>query len=171
MAVQSGKDLLIKMDMTGDGQFETIAGLRATRISFNAETVDVTSLSSEGGWRELLAGAGVKSASISGSGVFRDAATDERARAVFFNGEVPQFQVIIPHFGTVEGPFQITSVEYAGSHNGEATYELSLASAGALVFVAMAAPGEEPEDYEGDGGDQPGEPDPDPELTDPEAEE
>lgn len=168
MAVQSGKDLLIKMDMSGDAQFETVAGLRATRISFNAETVDVTSLSSQGGWRELLGGAGVKSASISGSGVFRDAATDERARGVFFNGEVPLFQVIIPHFGTIEGPFQITSIEYAGSHNGEATYELSLASAGALVFVAMATPGEEPEDYEGDGGDQPGVPEPDPELGDPE---
>jgi len=138
MAVQSGKDLLIKMDMSGDAQFETIAGLRATRISFNAESVDVTSLSSQGGWRELLAGAGVKSASISGSGVFRDAATDERARGVFFNGEVPLFQVIIPHFGTVEGPFQITAIEYAGSHNGEATYELSLASAGAVVSSAAS---------------------------------
>jgi TP901-1 family phage major tail protein len=137
MAVQSGKDLLIKVDLTGDGQFETVAGLRATRISFNAESVDVTSLESAGGWRELLAGAGVKSASISGSGVFRDANTDERARQIFFDGEVPDFQVIIPDFGVVEGPFQITSIEYAGSHNGEATYELSLASAGALSFVAL----------------------------------
>ncbi len=137
MAVQNGKDLLIKLDLTGAQQFETIAGLRATRISFNAETVDVTSLESAGGWRELLAGAGVRSASISGSGVFRDANTDERARAIFFNGEVPLFQVIIPDFGTVEGPFQITSIEYAGSHNGEATYELSLASAGALTFTAL----------------------------------
>ena len=51
MAVQNGKDLLIKVDMVGDGQFVTLAGLRATRISLNAETVDVTSLESEGGWR------------------------------------------------------------------------------------------------------------------------
>ena len=58
MGAQNGKDLLIKLDMTGGGQFETAAGLRATRISFNAETVDVTSLESQGGWRELLAGAG-----------------------------------------------------------------------------------------------------------------
>ncbi len=137
MAAQSGKDLLIKMDMTGGGVFETIAGLRATRISFNAETVDVTSLESQGGWRELLAGAGVKAAAISGSGVFKDAATDERARAIFFSGEVPAFQVIIPGFGIVEGPFQMTAIEYAGSYNGEATYELSLASAGALSFTAL----------------------------------
>lgn len=137
MAVQKGKDLLIKMDMTGGGEFETLAGLRATRISFNAETVDTTNLDSQGGWRELLAGAGVKSAALSGSGVFRDAATDERARSAFFAGEIPQMQVIIPDFGSLEGRFQITSIEYAGAHNGEATYEMSLASAGALSFSAL----------------------------------
>ena len=136
MGAQNGKDLLIKVDLTGDGQFETVAGLRATRISFNAESVDVTSLESQGGWRELLSGAGVKSASISGSGVFKDANTDERARQIFFDGETPDFQVIIPDFGTVEGPFQISAIEYAGNHNGEATYELSMASAGVLDFVA-----------------------------------
>jgi TP901-1 family phage major tail protein len=137
MVAQNGKDLLVKIDMTGDGSFETVAGLRATRISFNAETVDVTSLESTGGWRELLSGAGVKTAGISGSGVFKDDATDERARQIFFDGETPEFQVIIPNFGIVEGAFQITSVEYAGSHNGEATYELSMASAGALTFTAL----------------------------------
>ena len=118
MGVQSGKDLLLKVDLTGSGQFETVAGLRATRISFNAETVDVTSLESQGGWRELLSGAGVKSASISGAGVFRDADTDERARQIFFDGETPDFQVIIPDFGRVQGHFQISSIEYAGTHDG-----------------------------------------------------
>lgn len=137
MAVQSGKDLLVKIDINGSRQFETVAGLRASRISFNAETVDVTSLESTGGWRELLAGAGMRSASISGSGVFRDADTDERARQIFFDGEMPEFQVVIPDFGIVEGPFQITAIEYAGSYNGEATYELTLASAGALTFTAL----------------------------------
>jgi TP901-1 family phage major tail protein len=137
MGAQNGKDLLVKIDMTGDGQFETIAGLRATRISFNAEQVDVTSLESQGGWRELLAGAGVKSAAISGSGVFKDSATDERARQIFFDGETPEFQVIIPDFGTIEGRFQLSGIEYAGSHNGEATYEVSMASAGALGFIAQ----------------------------------
>lgn len=135
MAAQSGKDLLIKVDMDGNGSFTTIAGLRATRISFNAEQVEATSLASAG-WRELLAGAGVKSAALSGSGVFRDETTDARARQIFFDGETPDFQVVIPDFGTVEGAFQLTALEYAGSYNGEATFELSLASAGALSFVA-----------------------------------
>ena len=137
MAVQNGKDLLVKIDLTGDGNFQTVAGLRATRVSFNAESVDVTSLESAGGWRELLAGVGVKSASISGSGIFRDEASDERARQIFFDGEMPDFQVVIPDFGTIEGPFQVGSIEYAGNHDGEATYELSLNSAGQLTFTAI----------------------------------
>ncbi len=137
MAVQNGKDLLIKVDLTGDGNFESVAGLRATRISFNAESVDVTSLESAGGWRELLSGAGVKSAAISGSGIFRDADSDERTRQIFFDGETPDFQVVIPDFGIIEGPFQVTSIEYAGTHDGEATYELSLASAGRMIFTAI----------------------------------
>ncbi|MEO0387560.1 MAG: phage major tail protein, TP901-1 family [Pseudomonadota bacterium] len=136
MVAQSGKDLLIKIDMTGSGSFETVAGLRATRITFNAEPVDVTNLQSAGGWRELLAGTGVRSAAISGSGVFLDASTDDRARQIFFDGQIPDFQVVIPSFGTVEGPFQITAIEYSGSHDGEAVYELSLSSAGQLTFVA-----------------------------------
>ncbi len=136
MAAQRGKDLLVKLDM-GAGVFETIAGLRATRITFNAETVDVTNLGSAGRWRELLSGAGVRSAAISGSGVFRDEATDERARAIFFAGEIPEFQVIVPDFGIVGGRFQITSIEYSGSHDGEAVYEIALASAGAVSFAAI----------------------------------
>jgi TP901-1 family phage major tail protein len=136
MGAQNGKDLLIKVDVNGSGSYVTLAGLRATRVSCNAESVDVTNISSANGWRELLGGAGVKTAALSGSGVFRDEATDERARQIFFDGEIPQFQVIIPDFGTVEGAFQITSIEYAGSFNGEATYELAMASAGELTFTA-----------------------------------
>lgn len=137
MAVQNGKVLLLKVDLSDDGQFETVAGLRATRISFNAETVEVTSLASEGGWRELLSGAGVKSASVSGSGVFRDAASDARVRQIFFDGETPAFQVVIPDFGTVTGAFQITALEYSGTYNGEASYQISLSSAGALAFTVL----------------------------------
>lgn len=136
MSVQNGKDLLIKIDTNGAGSFQTLAGLRATRLSFNAETVDVTSIESAGGWRELLGGAGVRSASLSGSGVFRDDATDAKAREIFFDGAIQNFQVIIPDFGAVEGAFQLTALEYAGNYNGEATYEMSMASAGQLTFVA-----------------------------------
>ena len=135
MVAQNGKDLLIKVDLDGAGSFTTLAGLRASRISMNAQTIDVTTIESTDGWRELMDGAGVKSATISGSGIFRDEDTDLRANRIFFAGETPEFQVIIPDFATIEGKFQITSLEYAGQYDGEATYEISLASAGALTYT------------------------------------
>ncbi len=137
MAAQNGKDLLIKVDMNGDGDFDTVAGLRATWLSFNAQSVDVTSLDSQGGWRELLAGAGIRTAELSGSGVFRDAASDARLRQVFFDAQTPEFQVIIPDFGIVTGPFKVTSVDYAGTHDGEATFEVAMESAGYLSFSEL----------------------------------
>ena len=134
MAAQKGKDLLVKI---ADGaSFTTVAGLRSRRIAFNAETVDITHAESTDRWRELLEGAGVKRASISGRGLFKDAATDELMRAAFFNGAVKNYQIVIPDFGTVEGAFQIASLEFAGEHNGEVTYELALESAGVLTFTA-----------------------------------
>ena len=136
MAAQKGKDLLVKID-DGTGAFVTVAGLRTRRLAFNAETVDITHAESAGRWRELLECAGIKRAAISGRGLFKDAATDALMRQVFFDGAVKGYQVVIPDFGTVAGPFQITGLEFAGEHNGEVTYELSLESAGALTFAAM----------------------------------
>ena len=135
MTAQKGKDLLVKLDETGAGPFETIAGLRASRISFNADTVDVTTAESTGRWRELLAGAGVRSAAVSGSGVFKDQDSDAALRRVFFDGTAPDFEIIIPDFGAISGPFHVTALEYSGNHDGEATFEVALASAGAISFL------------------------------------
>ena len=135
MSAQKGKDLLIKID-DGAGGFATVAGLRTRRLAFNAETVDITHAESANRWRELLDGAGVKRASVSGRGLFKDAASDEIMRATFFAGAVKSYQVVIPDFGTVEGAFQLTSLEFAGEHNGEVTFDVSLESAGELTFDA-----------------------------------
>lgn len=136
MAAQKGKDLLLKVDSNGEGSFTTVAGLRARAISFNAETVDITHQESAGQWRELLAGAGVRSARLSGSGIFKDAASDELIRSYVFAGTIRDWQVVVPDFGTVEGPFQITSFELTGRHDGEVAFELALESAGELTFAA-----------------------------------
>jgi TP901-1 family phage major tail protein len=135
MVAQKGKDLLLKIDSDGTGAFVTVAGMRSKRIAFNSETVDVTCSGSAGRWRELLAGSGVQRASVSGAGIFKDQASDANVRSRFFAGEIVAWQVVVPDFGTIQGPFQITSLEYAGNHDAEVTFEMSLESAGALTFT------------------------------------
>jgi TP901-1 family phage major tail protein len=137
MAAQKGRDLLLKIDSTGAGAFVTVAGLRTSSIAFNAAIVDSTSQESVGAWRELLTGAGLKTASLRGNGIFKDAASDATLRGYFFNATIVNWQVIIPDFGTVQGPFQITALEFAGRHDGEVTFDLALESAGPLTFTAV----------------------------------
>lgn len=138
MAAQKGRDLLLKIaDGAAAESFVTVAGLRATTLSFNAREVDVTSADSDGMWRELLVGAGIKSASVSGSGVFRDAGADARMRDVFCSQALEVWQIIIPDFAVVSGPFKLTSLNYEGPYDGEVKLSLTLVSAGALNITAQ----------------------------------
>lgn len=137
MAAQKGRDLLLKVDGTGGGVYQTVAGLRATTLNFNAETVDATTQESTGAWRELLAGAGLKSAALRGQGLFKDAASDATVRGYFFAGTIVNWQITLPDFGVVQGLFQITSLDYGGRHDAEVTFEMALESAGPLTFTAI----------------------------------
>lgn len=136
MGAQQGKNLLLKVDETGSGAFVTVAGLRSKRISFGADSIDITDEASAGQWRELLDGAGVKRANVAGSGIFKDKSSDATVRTIFFDGAVRDWRVVVPDFGTIEGPFQVTSLEYGGNYDAEVVYEIALESAGELAFTA-----------------------------------
>ena len=69
--------------------------------------------------------------------MFKDEAADARLRLLFFDGTIATFQLVIPAFGVIAGPFQITALEYRGDHAGEVTFDMALDSAGALSFTAL----------------------------------
>lgn len=149
MAAQKGSALLLKI---GDGAspevFTTVGGLRSNTITMNEEAVDVTT-KDDNGHRALLAGGGTNSVSVSGSGVFTDAASETSLKDAYFaqqntsDGSSAQtaafnnFQIIVPDFGTLTGSFMIASLEYAGEYNGETTYSVSLESNGYITFAAV----------------------------------
>lgn len=139
MAGQRGRDVLIKLS---DGQvpeaFSTIAGIRTSEFELNAQSVDGTAMDSVDGWRELLAGAGLKSARVRGRGVFKDTASDQRMRALFFNGELSRWCLIIPGMGQLLGAFHIRGLKWGGTYDGEATFSIDLESAGPLTFEAAS---------------------------------
>ncbi|WP_422363183.1 phage major tail protein, TP901-1 family [Pyruvatibacter mobilis] len=136
MAAQKGKSLLLKI---GDGAtsetFATVAGMRTTSLTINEETVDITNKSTSGQFRELLR-AGVKSVSASGSGVFTDSSAEGDVRSDVFGSTLTNYQVVVPDFGTFEGAFLVATLSYAGEHNGEVTYDMTIESAGTITFSA-----------------------------------
>ncbi|GLQ19661.1 phage major tail protein, TP901-1 family [Algimonas porphyrae] len=132
MSVARGRDLLLKVE--DEGSFMTVAGLRTKSIRLNAQTVDVTDMQSNG-WTELLPEAGIRSIAITGSGVFRDAQSDALIRSAFFAQTVLNAQMILPGFGTITSPILVSGLTYGGTFKGEATFELTLVSAGEPVFM------------------------------------
>lgn len=133
MASEKGSAFLLKV---GDGAtpavYTTIAGLRTTQLSINADTVVVTNKGS-GGWRELLSGAGVRSVSLSGAGVFSGSAAEARVKASALAGTLDGYQVSFESGERLTGSFLITRLDYAGDFNGERTYTLALESSGVVV--------------------------------------
>ena len=139
MTAQKGKDLLLKLDSDGTGTFVTVAGLRSKTFIVNSETVDITTAESAGRWRELLDAAGTQRARLTGKGIFKNAASDVTLRQLAFASTIRAWQIIVPGFGTVAGPFQITTLEFSGQHNAEVAFDITLESAGEIVFTAQPA--------------------------------
>ncbi|MFZ3482852.1 phage major tail protein, TP901-1 family [Sphingomonas sp. 3-13AW] len=133
MAAEKGSAFLLKV---GDGQvppgFTTVAGLRTTELSINGEAVAITSKDS-GGWRELLSGAGVRSVSVSGAGVFTGSSAEARLKANALAGTIDDYRLSFESGETMTGRFLLTRLEYAGDYNGERSYTLALESSGAVV--------------------------------------
>ena len=133
MAIEKGSAFLLKVgDGTATPVFTTVAGLRTTQLQVSAESVVVTNNGS-GGWRELLSGAGVRSVSLSGSGVFTGSTAEARLKVTALAGTLDDYRVSFESGETLTGRFLITRLDYAGDFNGERTYTLALESSGAVV--------------------------------------
>jgi len=131
--IEKGSAFLLKV---GDGAsppvFATVAGLRTTQLSVNGEAVVVTNKDS-GGWRQLLSGAGVRSVSVSGAGVFTGSAAEARLRGNALAGVLDDYRLSFEGGETMTGRFLVTRLDYAGDFNGERSYTLSLESSGQVV--------------------------------------
>lgn len=135
MAAEKGRAFVLKVGDGGDPEtFTTIGGMRTTSLSINNEIVDVTNKTSAG-WRELLGGAGVRSVTLSGAGVFTDSAAEMSVQAKMLAGSVDNYEITFESGDKFAGAFQATRLEYAGDHNGERTYSLRLESSGAVSFT------------------------------------
>jgi TP901-1 family phage major tail protein len=139
MPPQKGLLFLLK---SGDGAdpevFNTVAAQRSTSLSINGESVDVTNKDSAAQMRELMEGGGVKSMDISGEGVFTDDASQTELEDWALAGSIDNYQIEMEDGRIYEGPFQVTSVEYSGDHNGEQTYSVELESAGEITVTPSA---------------------------------
>jgi TP901-1 family phage major tail protein len=135
MGAEKGSAFLLKI---GDGAaspaFATVAGMRTTQLSVNGEAVNVTSKDS-GGWRELLSGAGVRSVSVSASGIFTGSAAELRIKGNALSGMLDDYELSFESGERLRGRFLVTRLDYSGDYNGERNYALSLESSGQVAAL------------------------------------
>lgn len=135
MPAEKGSAFLLKV---GNGAeppvFATVAGMRTTQLSVNGEAVNVTSKDS-GGWRELLSGAGVRSVSVAGSGIFTGSIAEGRVKTNALAGIVDDYELSFESGERMRGRFLVTRLDYSGDYNGERNYTLSLESSGAVAAI------------------------------------
>ena len=138
MAAQKGSLLLLKADTAGGSpqSYATLAGLRTTTWTINGEDVDVTTKDDDG-WRRRLAGAGVRSLSISAAGVFQDSAAEEVVRGWAFDQSINWFQITLENGDRIEGQFQLSNYERSGEFSGAEQYSLTLNSHGQVFYTAV----------------------------------
>ena len=133
MPAESGSAFLLKI---GDGAtppaFTTVAGLRTTMLSIAGELVTITNKDS-GGWRELLSGAGTRSVSVAGSGVFTGSAAEARLKTNALAGAIDDYQLRFQSGETIQGRFLLAKLDYSGDFNGERSYTLALESSGMVA--------------------------------------
>ena len=133
MAAELGSAFLLKIgDAATPPNFTTIAGLRTTQLTIASDSIVVTNKGS-GGWRELLSGAGVRSVSLSGAGVFNGSAAEAQVKANALAGTTNPYQVCFESGETMTGNFLVTRLDYAGDFNNERSYTVALESSGSVV--------------------------------------
>ena len=135
MPAEKGSAFLLKI---GDGAptpvFTTVAGLRTTQLSINGDPIVITNKGS-GAWRELLSGAGVRSVSVSGAGVFTGSSAEHRIKNNALSGILDDYQLSFESGERLQGRFLVTRLDYAGDFNGERSYTLALESSGPVVSL------------------------------------
>lgn len=120
----------------GTPAYEPVLGLRTRAIKMNSESVDITNVDSTNQWRELLDATGIKSASISGDGVFKDNSATEEVREAFFAGSQRDWKFSIPGFGDLVMAGRITELSFSGGYNDAVMVSVTIESAGELAFTA-----------------------------------
>ena len=134
----AGKGRLVKLEVnTGGGSPATyveVGGVQAKTITIANEQVDITS-DDTAPFRQLLADAGMRSASISGNGVNKDDAQINAIRALALNGNLEDFRITLPSSDTVEGLFQVASYEESGEYNGANLFSITLESGGTITLT------------------------------------
>jgi len=77
----------------------------------------------------------VRNVTLAGSGIFTDTDSEKAVQNKALNNSIDNYEVLFESGDKFTGAFQVSRLEYAGDHNGERTYSVTLESSGQVSFV------------------------------------
>lgn len=114
--------------------YDLVAGLRTSGMTINNNPVDITNIGS-GGYRELLADAGVQSFEFSGDGIFDDSAAGlANLAAAAINRTVIEAELRSGSGDRFRGEFVVMSFQRTGGFDQAETFSVTLGSTGRMQF-------------------------------------
>ena len=132
MKIFKGAKMLLKVQI--NSKFETIGGMRLTKLNLSNQLIDVSNKDS-GIWRELIGNASLRSLSILGSGVFTNNIAKNFIAKSAFESQIQTYQLISECGDIIEGQFFILSYERSGDVLEEETYSIALESSGEIQLI------------------------------------
>lgn len=129
----AGKDLLLYLGDGGSSEtFDVVGGQRTSSCSINNEQIDVTD-KDDSRWKKLIEG-GVRSMSLSCSGILNDSANHKDLLEIAVDGLIRNYRIVFADGQTFTGPFLLSSIEASGEYTDAQQYSISLESAGDIVY-------------------------------------
>jgi len=126
MAAQKGREILIKRNGV------TVAGMRQKGLTINgAPAANISD--SESTWEEFLAGAGLKSFSVQGSGVFKDSASENAVVTDVMTDAENPYEIVVPGLGSFSGNMICTGISLNGGHTSEVSYQMGWQATGVVT--------------------------------------
>lgn len=133
----AGIDFLLKL---GDGAspeaFTTIGGFTTNALNQSRALIENTNKSSNQN-RQIIAGKGTKSRTVTGSGQLEDSAdVKDTLQGYFDDGSSNNYEIVVPGVGTYTGAFIIQALNMTGPYDDAATWDITLESTGDITFTA-----------------------------------
>lgn len=117
--------------------YKTIGGLRTSTFSYTAADIDVSNHGSNQ-WTNIKSGAGMRAVSVSGGGVYTNAANFRALESAALANSLIALAFLDLSGGRIyEGNFKVNSIENTGEYDGEAGFSMSANSSGTISVAQL----------------------------------
>ena len=134
-ALKGNEFVLSLADTYNGATYTDLAAIRATQLTLNSASVDITNKDSSG-WQELLAGGGVRSAQLTFEGIYSGGAAQDTLISAQQASTHWNVKLTDGNGNTYVGAAHVDTLSFTGNANVEENFNGTLTFSGEVVYTA-----------------------------------